>query len=61
MEEFLSHAQVEFETVEISDLEDPMGTLREITGGQVATPTLVVGDEVLVGYDEEWLRERFGD
>lgn len=61
MKEFLSRAQVEFETIDIGDLDDPMGTLREITGGQVATPTLIVGDEILVGYDEAWLKERFGD
>ncbi len=61
MKEFLSRANVEFESIHIATLDDPMATLRGITGGPVGTPTLVMGDEFLVGYDEDWLQERFGE
>lgn len=61
VKEFLSRKQVQFETVDVSTLDDPMGTLRAITGGAVGTPTLVVGDEFTMGYDEAWLTERFGE
>ena len=56
--EFLSRHGVDFEYIEITTLDDPLGTLRAITGGPVATPVVVVGDEHIVGFDPDWLRER---
>ncbi len=35
-----------------------METLRRITGGMVATPTVVIGGEAKVGFDPEWMESR---
>ena len=56
--EFLSRKQVEFEYIELDDLEDPLGTIREITGGHVATPVVVIGGEFIVGFDPDWIDAR---
>jgi len=56
--EFLSRENVEFEYIELDDLDDPLGTLRAITGGHVATPVVVIGDEFLVGFDPDWIAAR---
>lgn len=52
---------MEFEYIEIADLDDPMGTLRAITGGHVATPVVVIDDEHLVGFDPAWIEARLAD
>ncbi len=36
-------------------LDDAFGTLRSITGGQVGTPTVVIGDEFRIGFDPAWI------
>lgn len=56
--EFLSRKQVEFEYIEIDGLDDPMGTIRAITGGHVATPVVVIDDEFIVGFDPDWIEAR---
>ena len=56
--EFLSQRGVDFDYVEIADLDDPLGTLRAITGGPVATPLVVIDDEHLVGFDPAWIDAR---
>lgn len=56
--EFLSRQEVDFEYIEIATLADPLTTLREITGGHVATPVIVIGDEHIVGFDADWIAER---
>lgn len=57
MKEFLSRNGVAYREIDVRELDDPMGTLRGVTGGPVATPTVVVGDEVQVGFDPDWLRK----
>lgn len=42
----------------MSGLDDPWTMLREITGGPVATPTVVIGEEFSVGFDPEWIEAR---
>ena len=49
---------MEFDYVEITDLDDPLGTLRTITGGPMATPILVIDDEHLIGFDPAWIEAR---
>ena len=44
----------------MASLDNPMETLRRITGGMVATPTVVIGDEAKVGFDPAWIQERLG-
>ncbi len=56
--EFLSRKQVEFEYIELDDLDDPLGTIRAITGGHVATPVVVIGAEFIVGFDPDWIDAR---
>lgn len=56
--EFLSRKQVEFEYIEIDGLDDPLGTIRAITGGHVATPVVVIDDEFIVGFDPDWIDAR---
>lgn len=56
--EFLSRKQVEFEYIELDDLDDPLGTIRAITGGHVATPVVVIDDEFIVGFDPGWIEAR---
>jgi glutaredoxin len=56
--EFLSHKNVDFEYIDIGDLDDPMVTIRAITGGHVATPVVVIDDEFIVGFDPDWLEAR---
>ena len=53
--EFLSRKGWDFEYVDITTLDDPMGTIRAVTGGPVATPVVVVGDDHTVGFDPEWI------
>lgn len=60
MKEFLSRNGVEFESIDVRELDDPMSTLRAVTGGPVGTPTVVVDGEVRLGFDEEWLRRELG-
>ena len=55
---FLSQKGVEFDDSDITTLEDAFGTLRAITGGPVATPTVVIGDEFRVGFDRAWMAAR---
>ena len=47
-----------FVEIDITQLEDPWTTLREITGGPIATPVVVIGDEFLLGFDPQWIEER---
>lgn len=56
--EFLSQEGIAFEVIDITQLDDPWGTLKKITGGPVATPTVVIGGEFTVGFDPEWIRAR---
>ena len=56
--EFLSRQQMSFVEIDITQLEDPWTTLREITGGPIATPVVVIGDEFLLGFDPQWIEER---
>ncbi len=37
-----------------------MVTLRAITGGPMATPTVLIGEEHVVGFDPDWMRQRLG-
>lgn len=60
VEEFLSRHEVAFEAIDIRELDDSMAVLRSVTGGPVGTPTVVIGDEVRLGYDEDWMREKLG-
>ena len=53
--EFLSQRRIPFEYVDVNTLDDPTATLRAITGGPIATPVVVVGDEHRVGFDPEWM------
>ena len=48
--EFLTRKQVDFEYIEIGDLDDPLGTIRAITGGHVATPVVVIDEEFILGF-----------
>jgi glutaredoxin len=56
--EFLTRKQVDFEYIEIGDLDDPLGTIRAITGGHVATPVVVIDDEFILGFDPAWIEAR---
>jgi len=56
--EFLSRQGIDFEYVDITSLDDPLGTIREITGGPVATPVIVVGEAHRVGFDATWIEEQ---
>ena len=58
--EFLRQNGILFDEVRIEDLDDPMGALRAVTGGPMATPTVVIGDEARVGFEPDWIRERLG-
>ena len=60
-EEFLSQKGIEFDSIDITTLDDAFGTLRAITGGQVATPTIVIGDEFHVGFDPAWMEARLAE
>jgi len=59
--EFLSRRQVEFTYIELDELDDPLGTIRAITGGHVATPVVVIDDEFIMGFDPEWIEARLAD
>ena len=37
-----------------------MGQLREVTGGPLATPTIVIDGDAKVGFDREWIEEKLG-
>lgn len=56
MKEFLSRHGVAYREIDVRELDDPMGTLRAVTGGPMATPTVVIGDDVHVGFDPDRLR-----
>jgi len=56
--EFLSRARVEFETIELADLDDPMATLRAVTGGHVGTPVVVIDGAFMIGFDPAWIEAR---
>jgi len=56
--EFLSQRGVVFESIDVSTLDDPVGTLRSLTGGPVATPTVVIGDQARVGFDPDWMAQQ---
>jgi glutaredoxin len=56
--EFLTRKQVDFEYIEIGDLDDPAGTIRAITGGHVATPVVVIDGEFVLGFDPNWIEAR---
>lgn len=60
MKEFLSRNRVQFEEIDVSTLDDPMGTLRKVTGGPMGTPTVVIGEAFRMGYDPGWMAERLG-
>ena len=49
-----------FEAIDVTELDDPMGYLRELTGGPIATPTVVIDGEARVGFDQEWMEEKLG-
>ena len=55
VKEFLSRKGVEFEVVDVATLEDPIATLRSVTGGPVGTPTVVIAGEAHLGFDPEWM------
>lgn len=60
MKGFLSREEVAFEEIDIRDLDDPMATLRDVSGGALGTPLVVIGTEVKLGYDESWMRQKLG-
>ena len=47
-----------FREIDVTTLDDPGGELRALTGGMVATPTVVIGKDARVGYNPEWMSER---
>jgi glutaredoxin len=56
--EFLSHHGIEFETIDVSEMAAPYERIRELTGGPIGTPAIVIDDEARIGFDREWLIER---
>lgn len=49
--EYLSHKGIPFTALNVA--EDPVALeeMKQKTGGRLATPTIVVGDQVLIGFD----------
>ena len=58
--EFLRARGIDFEAVQIEDLDEPYQAIRAQTGGLIGTPTVVIGGEARVGFDPEWMAERLG-
>ena len=58
--EFLARHGIDFEDIDITELEDPRGELSAITGGPFGTPTIVIDGEARLGFDPAWIREKLG-
>lgn len=55
MKEFLSHHKIEFE---IKDIRDNPAFVQELVDlGSQSTPTLVIEEEVVIGFDPEKLEK----
>ncbi len=59
MKEFLSHHDVPFSSRTIDQDPDAMNELVEKTGNR-ATPVILIGDEVVVGFDRSKLQNLLG-
>ena len=49
-----------FKEVDVSTLEDPRSAIMSLTGGAFVTPVVVIDDEVRMGFDPDWMRQRLG-
>jgi glutaredoxin len=58
--ELLSHKGIPFTAVNVA--EDPAGleAMKQKSGGRLATPTIVIGNQVLVGFNREKLEAMLG-
>lgn len=57
-EEFLRENGVEFEIRDITRDEEPLAELERL--GTMTTPATVVGEETIIGFDRERLRQEIG-
>ncbi len=59
MKEFLSHHEISFEEHFVDKDSQALDILKKKIG-RWATPTLVVGDEVVIGFDKEKIASLLG-
>lgn len=59
MKEYLSRQGVNYEEKDITSDGRAMAELCKQNGGLAAVPTLIVGDQVIVGFDENRLNKIF--
>ncbi len=55
--EFLSQKGITFTEINISEKPEAMEEMIQKAGGTMATPTVVIGDEVVVGFNPKRLME----
>jgi len=58
VKEFLHRHNVDFEALDVGDLEDGYDRIREHTGGPIGTPAVIIGDEARIGFDPSWMALR---
>ncbi len=57
--EFLKQKGIEFEDIDVSSDKKKAKEMIDISG-QMGVPVIVIGKEVIIGYDQEKLEERLG-
>ena len=53
---FFKENKVEYEEVNVEDNEDALKEMEELSGAR-STPVIVIGEKVIIGFDEEKLKE----
>lgn len=56
LKRFLEKKDVEFEDVDVSENEQALEEMKEKTG-QTGVPVVEIGEEVIVGFDKEKIRD----
>jgi len=57
VKEFLSSAGVEFDAKDVTTKPEYVQELMEVSNGRRGVPTLVIGDQVVIGFNKERISE----
>jgi len=55
--EFLTEKGIEFDTIDVSTDKEAFSEMRKISGGARSVPVIAVGDQVLVGFEQDKVEE----
>jgi len=58
VKEFLHRHDVVFEAIDVGRQPAAFERIRELTGGPVGTPTVVIDGEARIGFHPDWMAER---